>query len=424
MKSWLLTRTTNTLTTMGASQDTTPQPSEKDLLQAHYKQQEQQEQHRAQNQEFPPTPTSISLGSPVSPLSLTSAGSNSIHPGPLSETSNTKNHVPKTPPPYSGPVGSNRTPTQQPTISSTPGPPQKYAGLPALNYHLYSPPLFELSADRTTLKSTAPYLSTSASALISLVRAQATIPPKPQIYIIGRRSAASPRDKPDFALKLNLLPLLVPDDAARRMDYLRCVGAGERALRGGVRASLEPDLEGLEAWARRFVEDRAAVKAFVLERVVANVDWAWLEGQVRSLVAAMGYKGSVSVTFPVTHARVVVQSPHRVNRFFTGLTELFAGRREYEVVQAVWPFASCGRGEARGEGRVCAVQSEEQWWREWAGPIRFAIAGRRNGWVTNEDKLEAVMEGKGKGLAKVDWASSGEEGVEGVDVNWWRELLA
>jgi hypothetical protein len=49
------------------------------------------------------------------------------------------------------------------------------------------------------------------------------------------------------------------------------------------------------------------------------------------------------------------------------------------------------------------VQSEEVWWREWRDPIKFAIATNRNGWVTNEDKLEALMEGRGKGVSLVDW---------------------
>lgn len=207
--------------------------------------------------------------------------------------------------------------------------------------------------------------------------------------------------------------LLIPDDPSKRMDYIRCVESGELALRGGGRGgakpSLEPDLEGLEAWARRFVQDDAQVKEFVLERVVVNLDKDWLEGQIRSLVAgSLGYKGVLSVTFPVTHAKVVVQNPDKVNKFFTGLTTLFVGKKSYEVVKAVWPFASCKREE--GAGRICVVQSEEQWWKEWAQPIQFAIASRRHGWVTNEDKLEAIMEGKGKGLAKVDWGEG--------DVTW------
>lgn len=35
---------------------------------------------------------------------------------------------------------------------------------------------------------------------------------------------------------------------------------------------------------------------------------------------------------------------------------------------------------------------------------------RQNGaYVTSEDKLEALMEGKGKGVASIDWGGTGPE---------------
>jgi hypothetical protein len=196
--------------------------------------------------------------------------------------------------------------------------------------------------------------------------------------------------------------LLIPDDVRQRMDYIRCVGDGEVAYRGGYKPSVEPEVGegGLEEWCKRFVHDTANVKIFTLERVVANLDVNWLEGQIRSLVASTGYGGNVKVTFPVTHAKVVVQNPDKVNKFFTSVTTLFAGKQRYEVVKAVWPFATHRAGE---EGRICTVQSEETWWREWRDPIKFAIASKRQGWVTNEDKLEALMEGAGKGITAIDW---------------------
>ncbi len=157
---------------------------------------------------------------------------------------------------------------------------------------------------------------------------------------------------------------------------------------------------GSREWCRRFVEDPAPVKSFVLERQVANMDINWLEGQIRSMVASTQYKGLVTVQFPVTHAKIIVQNPDRVNKFFTSVTTLFSGRNAYEVVKAVWPFATHKNGEP---GRRCTVQSEETWWREWKDPIKYSIATKRTGWVTNEDKLEAIMEGKGKGLSIVDW---------------------
>lgn len=303
-----------------------------------------------------------------------------------------------TPPPYSGPSthsGPSTTAEQQAQAVAKGF--HRYPGLPRLNYSLYSPPLFKLSSDSTALTSKADYLSTNASALVSLLRSQSTVPPKPQIVVRGSRGR-----RVDFDIKLNLMSLLVPDDERQRMDYIRCVGEGELAFRGGARADVMPEVgdAGLEEWCRRYVQDSSSVKSFLLERVVANLDVEWLEGQLRSLVASLGYKGAVDVKFLVTHSRVLVQSPDRVNQFFTTVASLFSGKTKYEVIKAVWPFATTRNGEP---GRKCVVQSEDVWWREWRQPIRYAISQKRQGWVTVEDKLEAVMEGKGSQTDSVDW---------------------
>ncbi|KIH94777.1 hypothetical protein SPBR_03780 [Sporothrix brasiliensis 5110] len=281
----------------------------------------------------------------------------------------------------------------------------RYPGLPYVDYRVYSPPLFDLSLDKTVLKSSAPYLSATASALANLIRTQATVPPKPLIHIQGTRGS-----KVDFSVKANLMHLLLSEDPRRRMNYVRCVGRGELALRGGNanKPSAQPDIESsdagsaIDAWCRRFVEDQSSVKSFVFERQVANMDIGWLEGQIRSLVATTGYKGVVTVTFPVTHARVIVQNPDKVNKFFTSVATLFTGKSTYEVVKAVWPFATHKAGDP---ARKFAVQSEEMWWKEWRDPIRYAISTKRTGWVTNEDKLEALMEGVGRNITTVEWGS-------------------
>jgi hypothetical protein len=314
-------------------------------------------------QQFDPRHHEANYLQPASPASPSSSRSNTVpvageHPDDASSSFMDRG---PTPPPYSGPTGP--APKRDPDPPSR-GPP-RYPGLPALDYRLYAPPLFELSADSVTIRSSAPHWSSSTAALVDLIRAQSTVPPKPQIHISGKRNT-----RLDFAVKLNLMSLLVPEDPRRRMDYIRCVADGELALRGGVKASTEPSAGegGLEAWAARFVADGSSVKSFVLERAVANLDTGWLEGQIRSMVAATGYKGNVTVSFPVTHAKVVVQSPDRVNKFFTSMTTLFAGKARYEVVKAVWPFATARPGEP---DRQFAVQSEERWWREWKDPIKY-----------------------------------------------------
>ena len=295
-------------------------------------------------------------------------------------------------PPYSGPT----TPSQRPL--ATPSGPQYYPGLPVLDYRKYLPPLFELSQDKKTITSKASYLSEDAAALASLIRGLAAVPPKPHIIIQGKRGR-----RVDFSVQMNLMTLLIPEDRGKRIDYLRCVAPGEMAQRGGQQPALTPDLgpdAGLEDWCDIFVKDPTSIKTFAVERVVANLDTNWIEGKLRSLVAAMEYKGVVTVKFPVTHARIVVQSPDKVNKFFTSVASLFSGKSKYEVVKIVWPFATGANGE---HGRQCAVQSEARWWEEWKDIIRFAIATKRHGWITNEDKLEYIMEGIGKESRRVDW---------------------
>ncbi|KAL2153147.1 hypothetical protein VTH82DRAFT_4302 [Thermothelomyces myriococcoides] len=312
-----------------------------------------------------------------------------------------------TPPPYSGPSSPAQEPPAQSHELQAAGPKTlpRYPGLPVLDYRLYKPPLFELSSDKTAIKTTAALYSTSAEALVALIKQQATVPPKQHVHIVGRRGASPTSGRVDFDIKLNLLSLLVPEDPRQRLDYLRCVSSGEVAFRGGTKPSTQPEVDGessLEAWAARFVADTSSVKSFALERVVINLDTDWLEGQIRKLVAGMRYPGTVAVSFPLTHSRVVVQNPDRVNKFITSVTGLFVGKRKYEVVKAVWPFATLPKGH-EGERR-CVVQSEEVWWREWKDPIRHAIATKRHGWVTNEDKLEALMEGGPPTVpADVDW---------------------
>ncbi|KAI0872684.1 hypothetical protein GGS24DRAFT_466745 [Hypoxylon argillaceum] len=304
------------------------------------------------------------------------------------------------PPPYSGP-SSSATDSRRQTVQKGP---QYYPGLPLLDYRQYSPPMFELSADSTTISSKATYLSENAKALSSLLRTLATVPPKPQILIHGSRSR-----KVDFSVRLNLMSLLVPNNPDDRMDYMRCVTKGEMAYRGSNEPSLKPELgpgeDGLESWVTRYIKDQSSVKTFTLERVVANLDHNWIEGQIRSLVATTNYKGLVTVQFPVTHARVTIQNPDKVNKFFTSVATLFTGKAKYEVVKAVWPFANAKNGD---RGRKCIVQSEKTWWEEWRDPIKYAISQKRQGWVTNEDKLECIMESKGKGVSMVDWGEEWE----------------
>ena len=170
---------------------------------------------------------------------------------PINEVQDDHQHMNR-PPPYSGP--------STPSVATTSAP-RLFPGLPNLNYALYSPPSFKLSSDETTITSAKPELSTYPTALNSLIQYQATIPPKAQICIKGSLLSG----RVDFDLKLNMMSLLVGHaDQRERWSYLKVVDDGQAAYRGGLKESTTPRLpDGINAWVRRFCEDKAAIKQSV-----------------------------------------------------------------------------------------------------------------------------------------------------------------
>ncbi|CZT04730.1 hypothetical protein WAI453_007714 [Rhynchosporium graminicola] len=307
------------------------------------------------------------------------------------------------PPPYSGPTSSTMTPIR----TTAPHAQQSYPGLPRLNYSLYTPPTFTLSEDQKTLTSQCPELSIYPTKLNSLIQSLATVPPKPQIRITGKSS----NGVVDFDLRINLMNLIVPEEGkpgsgGGRMNYVKIIGKGEMGFRGEGKEAQVPDLRSLEEWARRYCEDQSSIKRFVLERTVINWNTSYLEGSLLSLISSTSYRGHVTVLFPLTHSRVVVHSPDKVNRFFSDITKLFTGTKKYEVIKSIWPYADVARGENDGMGRRCAVQEEEVWFSDWRDAIRHAIVAKRKGWVTVEDRLEFLMEPKPGEVGKPeDWGS-------------------
>jgi hypothetical protein len=93
------------------------------------------------------------------------------------------------------------------------------------------------------------------------MQSQATIPPKAQICVKGSRQGGYV----DFDLKLNMMSLLVGhSDHTERWSYLKVVEDGEVAYRGDWKESKEPRLPGgIDAWVRRYCEDKAAIKQLV-----------------------------------------------------------------------------------------------------------------------------------------------------------------
>lgn len=96
----------------------------------------------------------------------------------------------------------------------------------------------------------------------------------------------------------------------------------------------------------------------------------------------------------MTYSHIVIKSSYRGRDFLTNVTNLFSPTKKYETVKIIWPFASVKPG---GDGRRYAVCSEEAWWAEWRDAVRNAVVTRRKGWVSAEDRLEALMRGSGQG---------------------------
>jgi len=176
------------------------------------------------------------------------------------------------------------------------------------------------------------------------------------------------------------------------MNYVKLIGPGEVGFRGDFKETTVPTVTGgLQEWATKFCSDPGSFKEFVLHRVVTNWDTTYLEGRLLSLMNSMSYPGRVIITFPLTHSRVVVRNPDKVNRFFSKVTKVFSGTKKFEVIKSVWPYTDIERGE---QGRRVAVQDEEAWFADWKDSIRHAVTTRRQGWVTVEDRLEFMMERK------------------------------
>lgn len=167
---------------------------------------------------------------------------------------------PNTPPPYSGPTSpSMRTQTSATTaIAKT----KTYPGLPHLDYTLYHPPAFTLSADSTLLSSHSKPLSRDPWKLSALIQSLASIPPKPHVRIVGTSDIGA-----GFDIKLNLMNLLVPfardgDGKGRTkcMNYVKVISDGELGFRGATKTAVVPDHRSLDEWCRMFCEDSSALK--------------------------------------------------------------------------------------------------------------------------------------------------------------------
>ncbi|KAJ9307062.1 hypothetical protein DTO027B5_107 [Paecilomyces variotii] len=301
------------------------------------------------------------------------------------------------PPPYSSPVAARPSPSgnQQRSIRCL----SNIPSLPNLDYSKYQIPECTVSKDGTITTNYRP-LCSDATALAQFIREQAALPPLPYIRIVGLPPGAS---QPDFDVRINMLRYFLPTRSSTGWNYLKLVEDGQLAFRGKNTQTTTPNTKnGIEDWAKRFCAEKSSLKTFTLERHITNWDTSYIEGQIRSLVAATGYTNHVTVTFPVRYSKITVQP--RGEGFIATLFSPILEKKRYEVARAVWPYATLPPGiDAEDTGRSCAVQTEEAWWREWKDVLNLAIVTRRNGWVSLDDMLEFQMRPTEPQIPKNPW---------------------
>ncbi|GAM42888.1 hypothetical protein TCE0_044r17262 [Talaromyces pinophilus] len=300
------------------------------------------------------------------------------------------------PPPYSSPVSNTAIPrrpirTAAAPVTST----STSATFPLIDFSKYTIPDSSLSKDGSTISTYHPAFSTNPASLVRFIQEQAALPPLPYIHILGDDNGGLQRD---FDIKINMLPMFLNQTGngnQNRWNYVKLVADGESAYRGRSDAGISPTVKGgLDEWAKRFCKEGSAVKSFTLTRQLSNWNTSYIEGQIRSLIASTGYNKPITITFPVKYSKIVVYPPrsNSFNSFFTTLVSPLLDKKRYEVVRAVWPYASLPPGPAANTNRVPVVQTEEMWWEEWRDVLRWAIVSKRSsGWVSVDDMLDFKM---------------------------------
>jgi hypothetical protein len=311
------------------------------------------------------------------------------------------------PPSYSSVAPANNNSTSIATRS----PSRLSTALPGIDFSKYSIPEASLSKDGSTVSTYHPSFTSNPSTLVRFVQEQARLPPLPYIHILGAKRDLQPQR--DFDIKINMLSLFLAQDnnQSNQWNYVKLVGDEESAYRGKHNPSILPTAKGgLDEWAKRFCKETSTLKSYVspgnifensfliescrftLTRQLSNWNSTYIEGQIRSLIASTGYDQPVTVTFPVKYAKVVVYPPKSSQSFFTTLVSPLLEKRRFEIIRAVWPYASLPPGaNAAAAGRLCVAQTEEMWWEEWRDVLRWSIVNKRNGWVTIDDIAEYRM---------------------------------
>ncbi|KAL1837171.1 hypothetical protein VTJ49DRAFT_4181 [Mycothermus thermophilus] len=273
--------------------------------------------------------------------------------------------------------------------------------------------------------------------LQAFIQEAAAIAPRPAIRITGthteRRTTVDNKTESktvvDFDIQLPLRPYLFSDPrTGESWARLRTVENVEVARRGTIfskRAPVPPHLKQqqqqlrdveqpggrpavdampkptLKEWCHRYCASNAALKSFVLRRRVLGFDQDRMSVLLKDLVRGTGYRGKVSIKYPVEGEYVHVMNDCRINRWrATGWIRwmfylsflwifswpvLFFSTKRWEVAVAEWPFST----REPDLSRRFVSMSEDHIYNLWGRAIRSAVLGRRQGTLDQRDLLTA-----------------------------------
>ncbi|KAK3080732.1 hypothetical protein LTS18_013684 [Coniosporium uncinatum] len=245
------------------------------------------------------------------------------------------------PPAYSGPS------TFQASTSSAAAPQSRTTlpGLPVLSFQHYAPSGSTISRDLTTITIKDPSLTSFLPSLLRFL-------PRPCIRITGDQKTDYGSGTCDFDSKLDVLRYLMPSTPAHALNYTRISSKEEHG-----------NAMSLQDLAHALLKDTRSPKQICVKRRVTGWSTEYLYGCIHALLQEVDYKGTVTITFPMTHTKVILEPEQK--GFASKVKAFFAGATEYEI---------------------------EAWWEKWKVVVRAGVlAGRKEGWVGMEDLMDAVM---------------------------------
>ncbi|VUC29441.1 unnamed protein product [Clonostachys rosea] len=227
------------------------------------------------------------------------------------------------------------------------------------------------------------------------VEHMAASPPAPYIHVIGRHNETrrykvsdddevkeSTKEVTDFRILISMQDYVCPDSGPNGMELVT-IENNEKTYRGTALKRTAPrtkrDLEvdhtkpGLNEWCHRYCASSSGVRVFRLTRVVTGMDEDLLGSRLEGLIRSTGYRGRLSIEFPVADRAVDIFSTSVLNKwrtttwirwvFYLTFLWIFSWpilyfiTKKYHVVRAEWPFSQT---DDQGRKKYTTI-SEEEW---------------------------------------------------------------